>query len=147
MENIFDTSSLNSIRSRFKGLNPDTERKWGKMSPAQMLHHCQAPLNIVLEKKDYNLKPNWFAKTFFKKSMYSDKLWRKNLPTMPSFRETQARDFAKEQRELMTLLNEIDSVKEKEEWPVHPVFGDLSKEQWGKMQYKHLDHHLRQFGL
>ena len=147
MENIFDINVLNDIRERFARLEPGTDRQWGKMTPAQMLHHCQAPLNIVLQKNDYNLKPNWFARTFFKKSMYSDNLWKKNMPTLKSFRETQDRDFDNEYKTLAALIDEIDERKDNDQWPVHPVFGVLTKEQWGKMQYKHLDHHLRQFGL
>lgn len=29
----------------------------------------------------------------------------------------------------------------------HPFFGKLTSEQWGKGIYKHLDHHLKQFGV
>ena len=147
MENIFDTQTLESVRHRLGQLFENSDREWGKMSPAQMLHHCQAPLNIVLGKNMYDLRPNWFARTFFKKSMYSDKLWKKNMPTLKSFRESEDRDFETERNELLGLLDEIDSRKDEAEWPIHPVFGELTKEQWGKMQYKHLDHHLRQFGL
>ncbi|MDZ4803510.1 MAG: DUF1569 domain-containing protein [Candidatus Eisenbacteria bacterium] len=28
----------------------------------------------------------------------------------------------------------------------NPIFGNLSVDEWGKLSWKHLDHHLRQFG-
>ncbi|NND11366.1 MAG: DUF1569 domain-containing protein, partial [Flavobacteriaceae bacterium] len=37
--------------------------------------------------------------------------------------------------------------RDKAEWEPHPSFGYYTKDQWGKTQYKHLDHHLRQFGV
>ncbi|MBT8258567.1 MAG: DUF1569 domain-containing protein [Bacteroidia bacterium] len=147
MENIFDTEVFNNIKSRIESLEVNTQAQWGKMSVDQMVHHCQGPLNIILEKETYGLKPSWFARTFFKKSMYSDKLWRKNLPTLKEFRETRNYDFQDEKQKLISLLEELGTDRERTEWQDHPTFGPMTKEQWGKMHYKHLDHHLRQFGV
>ncbi len=147
MENIFDKHVTDSIKTRLSKLRNESKPRWGKMNAGQMLRHCQAPLNIVLQKNTYNLKPNWFARTFFKRSMYSDALWWKNMPTIKSFRETEDRDFDREYESLMNLLEELESKKDDDHWPAHPVFGKLTRTQWGKMQFKHLDHHLRQFGL
>jgi len=117
------------------------------MQVGQMLHHCQMPLNIILQKEDYGVKPNWLVNLLFKKSMYSDKPWRKNMPTAPGFKITADKDFEVEKTEIVSLINELNDQREKEDWQPHPAFGKLTKEQWGKMQYKHLDHHLRQFGV
>lgn len=116
------------------------------MTHGQMLHHCQLPLHVMLEKNNYGLKPNWLVRTFFKKAMYSDKPWRKNLPTVPQFKEIEPKDFTEEKERLEHLLSEFAKQRDKTDWQPHPTFGSLTKEQWGKMQYKHLDHHLRQFG-
>ena len=147
MKSLFQKEVYEEIRSRLNQLDASAERAWGKMTAAQMLHHCQAPLNIILEKETYDLKPNWFAKTFFKKSMYSDTPWRKNMPTVRRFKETEPRDFNTEKKALESILSEFNQQRKKEHWKPHPVFGKLTKEQWGKMQYKHLDHHLTQFGV
>lgn len=32
-------------------------------------------------------------------------------------------------------------------WPPSRVFGRISGRSWGVLQHKHLDHHLRQFGV
>ena len=78
--------------------------------------------------------------------MYSDKLWKKNLPTLKAFRETESYDFEEEKGKLLDLINELGTHRDKSEWQEHPTFGYFTPEQWGKMHYKHLDHHLRQFG-
>jgi len=145
MKSLFDTEGYTEIRNRLQNFSEDADRQWGKMTSGQMAHHCQGPLNVIMEKEDYGLKPNWFAKTFFKKAMFSDKPWRKNLPTIPKFRETEPRDFAREKANLEALLDEFNTHRDRNDWQEHPTFGSFTKAQWGKMQYKHLDHHLRQF--
>lgn len=147
MKSFFEKGVYEEIKGRIEKLTIDTQPNWGKMNTGQMLHHCQMPLNIILEKEDYGVKPNWLVNLLFKKSMYSDKLWRKNLPTAPGFKIQDERDFDKEHSHILNLLEELNAQKEREDWQPHPAFGKLTKEQWGKMQYKHLDHHLRQFGV
>lgn len=145
MKSLFESEAFDEIKNRLDQLTKDHTRQWGQMTPGQMLHHCQAPLNIILEKKDYGFKPNWLVNLLFKKSMYSDKPWRKNLPTAPKLKEKEPKDFTTEKKHLMALLNEFDTQRDRENWNPHPSFGAFTKEQWGKMQYKHLDHHLKQF--
>jgi hypothetical protein len=147
MKSLFDQEAYDEVRSRLNALSENSERQWGKMTPSQMLCHCQSPLHIILEKKDYGLKPNWLIKTFFKKSMYNDKPWPKNLPTVPGMKQTEPKDFNEEKGKLEDLLEELHNQRERKDWQPHPTFGTLTQEQWGKMQYKHLDHHLTQFGV
>lgn len=147
MKSLFDPEAYQEIRHRLSQLSEDSERQWGKMTPGQMARHCQGPFNIMLEKNDYGMKPNWLAKVFFKKSLYNDKLWRKNLPTAKFLKETEPRDLVNEKAHLESLLDEFESQRERTDWKPHPGFGEFTKQQWGQMQYKHLDHHLRQFNL
>ena len=147
MKSFFENTVYSEISTRINHLKEDTQAQWGKMTPGQMLHHCQMPLNIILEKEDYGVKPNWLINLLFKKSMYSDKLWRKNMPTAPGFKITDDKNFEAEKTQILALLDELNNLKHREDWQPHPAFGKLTKDQWGKMQYKHLDHHLRQFGV
>ena len=147
MKSLFEPEAFAEIKERLNHLTENSERQWGKMTPGQMAHHCQGPLNIVLGKNDYGFKPNWLVRALFKKSMYNDKPWKKGLPTAKALKETEPRDFSGERKKLETLLGEFESEREKEDWRPHPAFGNFTKEQWGKMQYKHLDHHFRQFNV
>jgi len=81
------------------------------------------------------------------KSIYSDKPWRNGLPSASGFKVTDEKDFNKEKEVLESMINAFHEKKSQTEWNPHPVFGKFTAEQWGKMQYKHLDHHLRQFGV
>ncbi|OIQ21555.1 DUF1569 domain-containing protein [Lacinutrix sp. MedPE-SW] len=147
MESIFNTQTVNSIFNRIDKIDKNTQAIWGKMDAAQMFYHCQGPLNIMLQKKDYGLKPNWLMKILIKKSLYSDAPYRKNLPTIPAFKIVEPKDFKTEKKALVELVKELYTQKGKESWEPHPVFGYYTNEQWAKMQYKHLDHHLKQFGV
>ncbi len=147
MKSLFDSEALREINDRLEKLDENSARQWGKMTHGQMMHHCQGPLNIILKKDDYNLKPNWVLNTFFKKSLYNDKLWRQGLPTAKPFKETKDRNFNEEKSNLKSLLNEFQDRSDELGHEPHPSFGKLTKQQWGQMQYKHLDHHFRQFGV
>ena len=147
MKSLFDAEAFEVIKTRIDNLSEASEKQWGKMTHGQMLRHCQGPFNIMLEKNDYGMKPNWMAKLFFKKLLYNDKPWRKNLPTAKFLKETEARNFEKERLDLVKLLDEFEAQKDRADWKPHPAFGRFTRQQWGQMQYKHLDHHLRQFGV
>ena len=146
MKSLFDENVYKNVRKRLDNFTETSERQWGKMTPGQTMHHCQGPFNIILEKDDYGMKPNWLAKVFFKKSLYNDKPWRKGLPTAKFLKETKERDFKAEKAKLESLLDEFASQRKRNDWKPHPGFGEFTKEQYGKMQFKHLDHHLKQFG-
>lgn len=147
MRTIFNEVVYKDIVNRINNLNEDSVRQWGKMTPGQMAWHCQAPLNIILQKEDYGMKPNWLINLFYKKSLYSDKPYKKNGMTAKAFKTEEDKDLASEKKRLLALLNELHEQREKTDWAPHPAFGNFTKDQWGKMQYKHLDHHLRQFGV
>ena len=145
MKSLFETESLKEIKDRFNTLTPESQRKWGKMDVSQMLHHCQLPLNISLGKG--NIKKQFFPLAFlFKKSLYNDKPWRQNLPTAKSFKISENKNFDPELAELDKLVDEFHAKKNETQWDPHPLFGKFTPQQWGQMQYKHLDHHLKQFG-
>ena len=148
MNSLFDSNAFAEIERRIENLRTDTPSQWGKMNPAQMTAHCQKPLEMLLGKDTFGLKPNFLIKLLFKKMMYNDKLWKKNVPTMKFFKVVDDRNFNTEVTKLKSLLQEVDNHHKNDgTWSAHPVFGEMTNEQWGKMQYKHLDHHLRQFGL
>ena len=146
MKSLFETDTYEEIRARLNGLTENNERQWGKMTVGQMLRPCQLPIEIPLGKSDMK-PPNFLIKMFgalIKKSLYNDKPWKQNLRTAPGFAITDDKDFGAEKERLLQLADELYG-KRDTQLPKHPVFGELTMEQWGKMHYKHLDHHLRQF--
>lgn len=147
MKSIFDEESYQDILERMDKLSPESERQWGKMSVAQMLWHCQLPIRLAIKNEKTSRKGNFLIRLLFKKSLYNDKPWRKNLPTIPAAKATEEKDFEKEYATLRELITELHLLKDRNSWNPHPIFGEFTPEQWGKLEYKHLDHHFRQFGV
>jgi hypothetical protein len=147
MPSIFNPETHQELLKRIETLNKNTQPQWGKMSVGQMLSHCQIPLNVILEKESYDLKPNWLINLLFKKAMYNEKPWRKNIPAPKRFQVTETKVFNTEKQKLLALLHELHEHKDKTDWAPHPAFGKFTKDQYGQMQYKHLNHHLTQFGV
>ncbi len=147
MKSLFEHTTQNEIEDRIQSLSSKSIPEWGKMSVSQMLFHCQFPLKIALQKERPTLRPSVLAKLFFKKAMYNDKPWKKNLPTHPKLKVVDQKEFEEEKATLLSLVSEFSDQRDKKAWDPHPMFGKFTPEQWGKMQYKHLDHHLKQFNV
>lgn len=145
VKNMFDPLVKQDIISRINKLTPQSSARWGKMNVAQMLAHCSLPLEVVMGQRI--LKSNVIQKLIFplfKSILYNDKPYKHGLPTDKLYITTgKEKNFEPEKQKLIDLLNsfsESSAIIEK-----HPVFGKLTKEQWSKATWKHLDHHLRQF--
>lgn len=83
-----------------------------------------------------------------KKKLYNNEPWKQNLPTAPHFIIKDEKDFEKEKIELINLITEFYTrVPEKVENYPHPFFGIHTKKQWGLSMWKHVHHHLKQFGV
>ena len=145
MKSIFDTETKNELLTRINNLTAETNAQWGKMDAGQMLWHCKYPLKIAVKNK--NEGNGKLLMKLFKKSLYSEKPFKKSLPTAKFLVATEAKDFSSEREQLVQLISDTHELKGRKQWNPHPMFGKFTHEQWGKLEYKHLDHHLKQFGL
>ncbi len=146
MKSLFEVTAYNEIKTRMAKLNNDSMPAWGKMNAGQMVTHCQFPFKIALSEKPRKHKWNPFMQ-LFKKSLYNDKPWRKGLPTVKLAKITDEKEFEKERDTLLSMIDAFYAKREQTEWQPHPMFGNFTTEQWGQLEYKHLDHHLTQFGV
>ncbi|MFT5236674.1 MAG: hypothetical protein ACI9M9_000261 [Flavobacteriaceae bacterium] len=146
MKSLLDENTCNEVLDRLYKSNEKMKASWGKMNISKMLSHCQLPLKIALKSEPIKSSFNPIMR-LFKKSLYSDRPWRKNLPTAKELIITEEKNFKKEKEALECMIVAFQGKKSDTEWNPHPIFGKFTPEQWGKMQYKHLDHHFRQFGF
>lgn len=149
MQNLFDKPVYTETVERIKKLSPDATAQWGKMNVSQMLAHCKEAFKVPLTEKKIpraflGLLMGWMIKS----KLYNDEPWKKNLPTAPNFIIKDERNFETEKNALQELVNKFHSAGPTgiSKYP-HPFFGKFTPEQWGMSMYKHLDHHLRQFGV
>lgn len=147
IKNLFNTEVKDQILERINKLTPESQQKWGKMNVAQMMAHLQLPIEVAYGTRI--VKGNWFIKLLvplFKKSLYNEKPWKNGLPTDKSFIMTgETKDFETEKSKLLELVEKFSESSIRD--TPHPIFGKMTKEQWSNATWKHLDHHLRQFGV
>lgn len=150
MQTLFDQKVHQDVLIRIDQLTENSKPQWGKMDVAQMVKHCQMPL-LIANGKMKSLKKIGILKKMafklFKPLMYNDKAFPKNLSGPKEFTVTDPQVFELERDQLIIAINEFHNKALNMHWPKHPYFGNLTTGQSGKMQYKHLDHHLRQFGV
>ena len=148
MKSLFRPDDNAEVVARIQSLRVGAKAQWGKMDAAQMLAHCQTAMRVATG--DLKLKRSLFGLLFgrlAKKSLTRPEPFKRGLPTAPEFVVRDARDFTGEQRGLVELVQRFGQrgpaglTREQ-----HPFFGPLTAEEWDLLQWKHLDHHLRQFG-
>lgn len=149
MDSLLDNSVHATVVDRINKLSLHSERQWGKMEVAQMMAHCCEAFKVPLSETP--LKLSLLGKLVgwaFKAKLYDDSPWKQGLPTAPNFIIKDKRVFDAEKERLMGFVTQFHSnnIHNIGNYP-HPVFGAFTKDQWGMAMYKHLDHHLRQFGV
>ncbi|MES2703663.1 MAG: DUF1569 domain-containing protein [Bacteroidota bacterium] len=147
MRSLHDTAVLNEFTTRINALKPDAPRQWGKMTVAQMMAHCSAALenNMATGNQKQGLI-GWLIGGMIKKKVVSDQPFKQGSPTAPAFIIKDERDFKKEQQRLVSLVTRLSTGGPTPDG-VHMFFGKMSSDEWNTLNYKHLDHHLRQFGV
>ena len=151
MKDIFTATETDELINRINKLTPETKPQWGKMSVSQMLAHCNVPYSYTFEKEKYK-KPNLLKllllRTVVKSIVLSPNPYKRNSPTAPEFVIKDDRDFEVEKKKLIQNINKTQQLGESHfEGLENLSFGKMSAKEWNTMLYKHLDHHLSQFGV
>ena len=120
------------------------------MTVAQMLAHCNITYEMVYEDKHH--RPNAIVKFILKKlvknKVVNDVPYQQNSRTAPQFIMKEEKDFAVEKKRLVEHINKTQSLGAAHfDGKESLSFGALSTAEWNNMFYKHLDHHLKQFGV
>ena len=149
MENMFNEEDRAALQQRLNRLQPSSARQWGRMNAAQMLAHCAAAMEMACG--DRQRKQAFLGRLvtpFIRSTVLGPKPLGRNSPTDPDLVIAEERDFAAESRRLSALVDRFcQAGPEAAGRQIHSFFGRFSGEEWGRLTYKHLDHHLRQFGV
>jgi hypothetical protein len=150
MKNVFALTDALEIITRINKLNPSSTPVWGKMQVAQMLAHCNVTYELVYE--NIHPKPNlvmkFIIKLLAKGSVISENPYKRNLRTAPAFIIKTDKIFEVEKDRLINYISKTQQLGEAYfDGKESHSFGFLSTNEWNNMFYKHLDHHLTQFGV
>ena len=150
MKNVFDKEVTNELVDRINKLNKDTKAVWGTMNVAQMLAHC----NVTYDMDMTDVHPKatgvkkFFLKLFIKSVVVGEKPYQKNGRTAPQFVIADEREFEKEKTKLVNYILQVQKLGASHyEGKESNSFGPLKSSEYNNMFYKHLNHHLSQFGV
>lgn len=150
MKNLFNTAQVEEVKGRLARLTPASQRQWGKMSVAQAVAHCCGSFELALGERTpprlfMGRIIGWAVKPLV---LRDDEPLRKNSPTVKDLVINDERDLGKERARLSALIARFAAAGSKgcTKHP-HAFFGRLTPDEWATLMYKHLDHHLRQFGV
>src|SRR4051794_35588428 len=148
MKNLFDSETVDEVIARIDCLQDGSSRQWGKMGVAQMMAHCSSTLDMASGR--LNLPRLFIGRVLgplAKPGFTNEKPFSKNSPTDKKLVVADQREFTREREQLKLKVRQFQQGGEAQcSRHPHPFFGKLTPTEWSRGMYKHLDHHLRQFG-
>ena len=147
MGSILNQSERTALLNRMHSLTASSTRRWGQMSVVGMLQHLSLSARMALGElpvASVNKRP--FQMFPLKHLLLYVVPFPKGAPTAGELRPDGAVSFDEERAIIVNLLEQIGTGPQDGAGPAHPLFGPLSRREWGVVTYKHVDHHLKQFG-
>ncbi len=148
MKSLFEDSTYQEIIERLERLKHDAPSQWGKMDAACMVKHCNLVLSASLgpAPRKRALMSYLFRKVAKKQYVYRS-LYKKNGYTAPNFIVTKSGEIDNERQALIQKIDQFRKAGEEVyDNRLHAFFGRLTAQEWGMLQYNHLNHHFTQFG-
>jgi hypothetical protein len=150
MKNLFEAARVEEVKERMAQLMLDSEPLWGRMNAPQALAHCSAAVEWAVGDR---IPPRMFLGRMIGRIVKpmvfrNDEPMRRNSPTAKDLVVHDMRDLGTERERLRGLIDRFAAAGPNG-CTTHPhsFFGRLTPEEWATLMYKHLDHHLRQFGV
>jgi hypothetical protein len=153
MKNLFEPTLVEDVKRRIMRLSPESERQWGKMPLDLVLAHCTSSLQMAMgtiKPKRAPFPGNVIGLLIKPLVFRDDKSMRRDSPSVPELftADPTECEFERERDQLIQTIDSFVSAGAAccSHHP-HPFFGPLRPQQWAILMYKHVDHHLRQFGV
>ena len=150
MKNLYDAATANEVKERIGRLQPDLERQWGSMNAAQAVAHCARSMEWAVGDRTPTRAfiAGIVGRMIKSKVLGDDAPFRRNSPTSKDLIVSGQPKFDEERTRLCALIDRFTTAGPPGcTCKPHSFFGPMKPEEWATLMYKHLDHHLRQFGV
>jgi hypothetical protein len=148
MRSIFNPADVASLQARLHSITATTPGLWGRMNAPQMICHVRDQMRCAIGELPAKRRKNILSNKLLRHVVVFMMPWPKGkLPTSPEMQTSQPTDWDEDLSITSDTLRRAAAADPDAEWAEHPVFGRLSGREWGRLIYKHTDHHLRQFGV
>ncbi len=148
MRSIFNRNDVEQLTERIRSVRFDSKAKWGSFTGHQMICHLQDTLKYTLGQmeavKNVSAGPPMFLRKII--GLYIP-IPRAKAETAPQMLQTQPENWETDLKSVTDLLALFPESTDKTDWPMHPFFGDLDGKTLARINFRHIDHHLRQFGV
>jgi len=151
MSTIFDPAVRASLEARLRALGPASARQWGRMTPHEAICHLADAFRVALREKSAAPTPGRFKPLVRFVALRLPMRWPRDLKTLPEAEQgvggTPPAEFERDRGDLLSLVDRFCAAAPGDLAPTHPIFDRMRRGDWGRWAYRHLDHHLRQFGV
>jgi hypothetical protein len=121
---------------------------WGRMTAPQMVAHLTDASRMAIGEITIQQRNLPLARTRVFRWVFLHVMpFPRNAPSAREIVSRTPTDFDAEKQQFLALLHHLGSGTPEIQWAVHPIFGALSGDEWCQLAHKHIDHHLRQFGV
>jgi hypothetical protein len=147
VRSLYEEADRVVLLQRLEKLTDATPARWGRMNVAQMLRHVAENMRMAIGELPVKPRGPRILKTRIARFVFFRLPIPRGVPTAPELIAMDAAEFAAERARVRLLVNRYSELPRTGLGAEHPLFGLLTREEWACLQYKHADHHLRQFGV
>jgi len=133
---------------RIARLDPNARPKWGRMTAPQMICHLNDSFRVGAGERYASPDTNLIKRTVIKwVALHTSVTWPHGSPTRPEVDQAKGgTPPADWEGDCAELRSSIHAFADRSTFAMHPFFGEMSRGDWLIWGYRHVDHHLRQFG-
>jgi Protein of unknown function (DUF1569) len=139
------------LLQRIDRLNADSKALWGSMSVTQMLAHSSTALKMAMGEIPIQVKFSPLKAAMAKFLFIKVFPFPKNIPTAPELDSNKGlrptHSFEEEKALLVSMIQRLNALPADHDFSLHPIFRKMNRREWGMLTYKHVSHHLKQFGV
>ena len=150
MKSLASSGDRSELLARLAAVKPDSSRRWGKMTPHQMICHLNDSFLCGLGERRASSHSGPLQRTIVKWfALWVPLHWPHGVSTRPENDQlsggTPPVEFESDRARLAALVERFAAPGAPR--GVHPLFGAINNEEWLRWGYLHADHHFRQFGV
>jgi hypothetical protein len=143
---LSDARTRQELVDRLERLGPEAKPLWGKMNAPQMLAHLADWMLMAKGKLKTAPKNRPLRFPPLKQLVIYWLPFPKGVPTAPELISRKPLAWTVERAAVREHVESFETLNPAV-WPEHPVFGEMTPNAWRVLAYRHMDHHLRQFGI
>jgi hypothetical protein len=153
MNTLSSSNDAKIIFDRINNLKSSSTPLWGKMTVNEMVCHISDPFRDLLKIRITKNTTPFFLTPILRMMVLGRMAHGKNMPTSKPYLQgekgqgTKPKGFDTDIEDLKKLYNQYISQDPNEKLGCHGALGNINREQANRYIWKHLDHHLRQFGV